>query len=305
MSTLATSSGRPPIRQQPNRILLRSAEVELAIVPELGAKIVSLKNLCTGREWMWSRDSSRALYPSRFGSNFADSSLVGWDECLPTIAACQWNGRSLPDHGEVWSTPWRLEASTETSVTTVVDLSLSPLTFKRTITLSGNEVRADYVLRSRSANPEPFLWAMHPLLAIESGDRLHLSPALQAKIAKEPWVESLNFDASAPACRKSFAAVPSDAAASIEKPVSASVVNLQTGDALRIEWDARENDTLGLWLTRGGWNRHHHLAIEPTNAANDSLTDAFVSRHCGLLAPLSTISWKVRIRLEPSTIPPT
>ena len=32
---------------------LNNEEVELAVVPELGAKIVSLKNRRTGREWMW------------------------------------------------------------------------------------------------------------------------------------------------------------------------------------------------------------------------------------------------------------
>jgi len=29
---------------------------------------------------------------------------------MPTIVACEYEGKTLPDHGEVWSIPWRLES---------------------------------------------------------------------------------------------------------------------------------------------------------------------------------------------------
>ncbi|NJS14752.1 MAG: hypothetical protein HC788_09300, partial [Sphingopyxis sp.] len=44
---------------------------------------------------------------------------------------------------------------------------------------------------------------------------------------------------------------------------SATIRNARTGDALRFDFDPQSVDTLGVWLTRGGWRGYHHLAVEP------------------------------------------
>src|ERR1035438_5385336 len=84
-------------------------ETELVIVPELGARIVSLKNLRTGREWLWFPRSGLKLFGNHWGEDFSRSPLAGIDECFPTIAPCVWDGRSLPDHGELWNTAWHVD----------------------------------------------------------------------------------------------------------------------------------------------------------------------------------------------------
>src|ERR1041385_8547677 len=80
--------------------ILGSQEVEVAVVPELGARIISLKDLRTGREWLWHPAGGRKLFRNRAGDNFARSPLVGVDECLPTIAPFSGQHRVLPDQGE-------------------------------------------------------------------------------------------------------------------------------------------------------------------------------------------------------------
>src|SRR6266581_820604 len=88
--------------------ILCNQEVELAVVPELGARIISLKDLRTRREWLWHPSGGPKLFRNRPSDKFESSPLVGMDECLPTIAPCSWKGRDLPDHGEVWGTAWAL-----------------------------------------------------------------------------------------------------------------------------------------------------------------------------------------------------
>src|SRR5690348_2931219 len=83
--------------------MLNNEEVELVVVPELGAKIISLKNLRTGREWLWCPKGNLKLFKNHPGDEFSVSPLVGIDECLPTILPCCWRERALPDHGEVWN----------------------------------------------------------------------------------------------------------------------------------------------------------------------------------------------------------
>jgi len=74
-------------------------------------------------------------------------------------------------------------------------------------------------------------------------------------------------------------------------------MNIAARDRLQFEWDTDRNNTLGLWLTRGGWNGYHHVALEPANGAADALTDAVKAGQGGLLAPQEKRSWQVKLRV--------
>jgi hypothetical protein len=273
--------------------ILRNESIELAVVPELGAKVVSLRNLRTGREWMASPSADRKLFRNRPGDDFAASTLVGWDECLPTIAPCEWQSRLMPDHGEVWSVPWHVEqaAWARGELTTWVRLAVTPLLFQRTIALGEQEIRLNYSITHTGDGVERFLWAMHPLLTIERGDSLQLQSEVREQLAAETWIDSLDFAGRKPACAKVFA--------HLRGLATAGVRNSTTGDRLAFTWDSEENDTLGLWLTRGGWNGIHHLALEPTNGKPDSLADAAQHNRCGTVPANGEKSWIVRIAIGP------
>jgi hypothetical protein len=273
--------------------VLRNESVELAAVPELGAKVVSLVNLRTGREWMASPERPLRLFRNRPADDFARSTLVGWDECLPTIAPCPWKGRSLPDHGEVWAAAWEVdhEAWRGGALATTVRLAVSPFRFQRTVKLVGWEVQIDYCLINTGDEDERFLWAMHALLTMEEGDRLELPPEVRDQLRGECWVPGLDFGGLTPPCRKAFARPRGE--------TTAGVRNLRSGDALTFQWNTAENNTLGLWLTRGGWNGQHHLALEPANGMPDSLADAAARDCCGTLPARGTKTWSVRISIDP------
>jgi hypothetical protein len=271
--------------------VLESTEVELAMVPELGAKIISLKDRRTGREWMWHPPGGLKLFRNRPGDAFAQGPLAGADECLPTIAPCSWQGRGLPDHGEVWNVPWKvdLEALENGILKTSVRLEISPFHFERAIELRGNEIQISYQLNNRSAVEQQFLWAIHPLLRLQAGDQLELPASTRALLNGATWVDAV------------ASAVPEKTSAKVfAKPVSeglAAIGNPATGERLEFGWSPEENDTLGLWLTRGGWHGHHHFAIEPTNADNDALALAAEQGHCGVVAAGDFTTWRIRLRL--------
>jgi hypothetical protein len=269
---------------------LRNEGIELEVAPELGAKVVSLKNLRTGRDW-FAPATGLKLFRNRRGDDFATSPLLGWDECLPTVAACRWEGRELPDHGEVWSAPWRVEAHEAHKLRTSLSLPLSPFKFTRTLLLQGHVLAATYSLGNLSDRPEKFLWAMHPLITPRVGDRIELKAEARRQLIGAPWLDTLDFGARAPACAKVFARNLTEG--------HAAVVNDRTGDRLALEWNAVEMGALGIWLTRGGWNGCHHLALEPTTTAADSLAVAAAEGQCGIIAPRSTRTWSVRLHLEP------
>ncbi len=296
----ATLAGQSPACRPANRVrtqqgfevlVLNNSEVELAIVPELGAKIISLKNLRTGREWMWHPPSGINLFRNRYGDCFSKSPLVGADECLPTIAPCSWQGRELPDHGEVWNAPWGVDlAAWENGLLkTSVRLQISPLTLTRTIELIGNEIQLHYQLHNHGATDEDFLWAIHPLLRLQPDDQLALPHSTRELLNGASWVDAITSAIPENNCAKKFAAPISEGLAAI--------VNPTTREWLRFEWSPLENDTLGLWLTRGGWHGHHHFAIEPTNGADDNLALAATRKQCGVVAANNSVNWSVRLRM--------
>jgi galactose mutarotase-like enzyme len=293
---------------------LRSSSTEIRVVPDLGAKIIGLKNLETGREWMWRPPGPFRLFRNKLGDPFERSTLVGADECLPTIAPCKWEGRDLPDHGEVWSILWEIDryAWDQGYIKTTVATPVSPFMFERTVRLEEHEVRLDYRLRNVSQKPEPFLWAFHPLLNIVEGDRIALPENVRSVRVEsvdglqdmphgsiKPWPEPLpgveldrmDFGCHSPACAKLFIESPSE--------TCAAIVNSDTGESLVLKFDARQIPALGIWITRGGWNGYKHVALEPTNLAFDSLAEAVPKAPpTGVLPPKGERTWAIKLRLQ-------
>jgi galactose mutarotase-like enzyme len=293
-SSTATIANRRVVRDDFELFVLRNHHVELAVSPALGAKVVSLRNLHSGREWLWHPTTGLKLFRSPPGDDFSRSTLVGWDECLPTIAPCNWKGRALPDHGEAWSTPWDLDSGAwERGVLkTSVRLPILSLHLTRTLTLSGRSLKAEYVLQNPTSLTQEFLWAAHPLLELHEGDRLELTDETRLLLNGDSCLESLQFKDGAPACAKLYAGPL--------RVGRAGVFNPRTGDRLTFEWDTAECDTLGVWLTRGGWHGHHHLALEPTNGSADSLALAATGqKRCGVVPPHGQKTWGIQLHIEP------
>ncbi len=270
--------------------VLASSEVELAVVPELGARIVSLQDLRTGREWLWHPADGLKLFRNQPGDRFEAGPLVGVDECFPTIAPCRHQGRNLPDHGELWTAAWTVDHDAWEAglLRTNASTEISPFDFSRTIELVGSEARLQYQLTNRSATKENFLWALHPLLRLQAGDRLELPSSTRALLNGEPWLDNLSVSG-AGECAKVFAAPVAEGFAAIS--------NRATGDRLEFEWSPTENNVLGVWLTRGGWHGHEHFALEPTNSDADTLSSAAACGRCGTLPGGQTISWRVCLRV--------
>jgi galactose mutarotase-like enzyme len=262
---------------------------------------------------MWHPPGKLNLFRNAFGDPFLKSTMAGMDECLPTLAACEWKGRQLPDHGEVWALPWKVDDASfaECKIATSVSTPLSPFEFERVISVTGNVATFSYRLVNRGAQAEEFVWTVHPLLTLEEGDRMELpgevsefridggsgAPELtKGAVWKYPepfpdfHLDRLQLGANVDGCVKGFT-----------HPLRtglAAVVNDRTGDRLEFQWDTSENNTLGIWLTRGGLNSWHHIALEPTNGAPDSLAQACHQwkRH-GLLTPGKSKQWSFQLNV--------
>lgn len=287
--------------------------LRIGITPELGARIVDLVHLRTGRQWMWKSGRNPQHFRASLGTAFDRGPLFGADECLPTIAPCHWRGRELPDHGEAWTEPWELDEAALAQggrLTTKLRLPISPLLIERTLCLDGDCLRFNYRLENRSEDPQEYLWALHPMMNIEPGDRIVLPDGcrhVQTEVCLgdcplgnrgDVWnwphptdgIDLANLDLGGRRRAVKLYTEPL-----VEG--SAAIVNDVTGERLSFSFDPAKLNTLGIWINRGGFQQAHHVALEPTNAAPDSLAMAIDDwKRFGLLAPGETQCWDLNLQ---------
>jgi len=123
-------------------VTAQNRALALTMLPDLGGKITSIRDLRSGREWLWSNPALPYRRLAYGASYLREADTGGWDECFPTVAACPypshpWQGTPLPDHGELWPQPWRLDIVQDTNggvrLATVSQGVAFPYTFERTV----------------------------------------------------------------------------------------------------------------------------------------------------------------------------
>jgi len=298
--------------------------LSLCLIPELGGKISSLRDLRTGREWLWRnpRQPYRRAQPDSAYVAVADTG--GWDECCPTVAPCAypsapWAGAALPDHGELWSQTPALEVSAGADMVTLNTRwqgRALPYQFERQLrAVAGSaRLRVDYTIANHGDAPLQFIWSLHPLLAIEPSMQLRLPPEARfncwssvpaAGVAESGWRFPLRLGG------HDLTVLPDPSAAVALKlwsdPLGAgqgwAALHGRDG-GLHMRWDPALLPQVGFWMNLGAWSGdggapYYNLGLEPCVGAQDSLAEA-VSRHhlSGELAPGSARAWWLEIELS-------
>lgn len=284
---------------------LANAKVSVSLVPRYGARVVSLKDLASGREWLdgWTPRSARRLHPPRVDGDFMTSPLAGLDECIPTIGRCRVAGRDLPDHGETWDTPAPVdpEAAARGELVSAWKLRSVPVDFTRRITLAGAAVRFAYSATNRTSRPVPFLWAWHGLLSLRRGDRLELPPQVRKIVTRNgvprPWPRAF------PGCDLSTGDLAASGRGNFKGflgplAVGAATVRDARDRSLTLRWPASVHPYIGLYINRGLTRGLHQWAIEATNVRGDVLEKALPDKSpLHWLAPRETRGWTLTARI--------
>ncbi len=299
---------------------MQNESIRAVILPELGGKIGSLVNLKTGREFLL-QPFDRPYRPARYADSFVAYDISGFDECLPTIAACSYpsepfSGAKLPDHGEVWSLPWKYEMRDEELVLEVDGIAL-PYSLRRTARLSGAALELDYEITNRSEHGFNYLWSAHPALTVEPGTEIVLPPGVQEVSvdfsvgnrlpigAVVAWPDAaasngstvkLNFlsGREARTADKLFTPRLSEGYCGLRFP--------STNESIFFRFEPEAVPFVGLWICQGGFPldrpAQFTVALEPCSGRPDSLARAIANKQCPELEPHGSHSWSMRLELQ-------
>lgn len=268
-------------------VCIQNKQLSVSVHVESGAKLISLRSMSTGKEWLVRGDRSNSSGNS-IGDVFSTSSVSGADECIPNIAPGAWQGADLVDHGEAWSVPWKLAegALNLQRIVTEVELPITSWRLKRVVLFEGECAVLSYTLTNLKEEMSAFLWAWHPLFQIHPGDWIQLPEeveSLSVEVARNPdggegdfwsWpgpfsgirLDQLRLGTKDDSYLKAFVGPVKEGKVTLHSPARS--------ESLEISWNPTELPYLGLWICRGGWNGHQHLALEPTTAPADVLDEA-------------------------------
>jgi galactose mutarotase-like enzyme len=301
-------------------ITLDNGVIRLVLLPELGGKISSLLRLTSGREYLISCQGERRGFRKPFyGAAFVNYNNVGFDECLPTIAECQYPegefaGAQLPDHGDVWALPWQYDIQGEELSLCVAGRSLPYLVRKR-LRLEENELVMEYQLQNRSSSAFYYLWSSHPLLNVEPGARIVLPPESDVLLIDSSQGERLgckgesctwpvarlsNVESDDLSVMKSHGNQSDKLYTSRLKNGYCGIHYPRTDESIFFRFDVRTVPYVGLWICHGGIGAYdptqpYTVALEPCSGRPDSLAEAIARRECSHLLPHATDEWSLRI----------
>jgi len=307
----------------PERRVVKADTLEATLLPELGGKVASLR--FRGMELL--QGPLRAYAMRTASMDFEESDASGFDECLPTVAACTIAGAAgevrVPDHGEFWRLPCAVDQRSEGEVALVATGKMFPLRLERTLTVDGSTLRIGYRLENIGKEKTPYLWSAHPLFAVDEGDVIVLPESMKeltvegstggrlgakGRVVTWPVAEALNgarVDLSR--AGKLSDAVGDKVFGECSAEGWAAIERRRAGVRVQVEFDAgptpRPGSYLGLWMCYGGWperqeKRQQCVALEPCTAPGDSLAEALERGCARFLAPGKAANWWMTIAVS-------
>jgi galactose mutarotase-like enzyme len=312
-------------------LVMQNDAMRVVVVAEIGGKIISLVSRHTNREWLWKNPHLALRKPPADATDFGAFDAGGWDEVFPTVNPCRvpnsaWGNRMLTDHGELWYRPWQIVAAgvdsqSGATLTLAVDDPQLPFRFERTLTLAAgmSSLTASYSLINRSTQPLPFIWAAHPLLAIEPGELIQLPIGTRVSVTSIvgltlaadttviswptiPLASGESLDISRVGDQSDCYAVKLFAENVAHGAIE--IVNRSRTEALHLSAETSHALHVGLWLNYGAWSGantapYYNAGIEPTTFPADDLNVAASHETMAQLAPGSTRQWAFTVSFRP------
>lgn len=287
-------------------ISLASSQLQAVIYPALGGRVQNLVDLVTGREWFWT-NPELPLSPSVVGADYDDHWQGGFEELFPNDAGTTLGGVELPDHGELWSSPWDVLRSDDSSATLSVVGPVTGVSVTKSFTLDGPCLHVDYELHNPTGDDLPHLFKLHPAIAV-TGDCAIELPGGSVEPVDPSFSRILPGEG-----RWSWPGPPGGDVSRCHPPSSGlrefvyvhglqegwcAVTDQRLGRRLRLSYPLDDLPYCWLFLTYGGWRGHQVAVLEPCTNYPKDLHEAIQRGTTGLLPGGGAAKMRVTFEVE-------
>jgi hypothetical protein len=285
---------------------LDNGRLRLDLLPAFGGRAWTLEDLERKAQWIW-RNPKISLAAPKKGASYDDSWAGGWEELFPNDAAGEFDGRSLPDHGEWWSRSWEADVVEDSPKRASVRLRLGTRSVKAacekiiTLDAGAKSVHVRYRIENREKSPLRFMLKQHLAAAVSPGDRLELpggtvhavDPDFSTRLKmKAPQDWPAGIDVLPPAgTDREFVYVA-------DLPEGWAGVRRQDGARLRMKFDRKMFPHCWFFMDFGGWRGNYVVVIEPCTNWPKDLTAAAAAGRCASLPPGGVLETAVEVELS-------
>lgn len=296
-------------------VVLENRHLRGVLLPGLGSKLISLVDKRADAELLW-RNDRVPVRPVPFGAAYDDAFLGGWDELFPNDEAEELAGEPMPDHGELWSSPWTVTASGADGEQAWVELELRPPVSatrlrKRLVLGRGADLRVDYEVTNQGRRDLPYLWKGHVAVAVEPGTRVSMAAGeVLVHAFGAPRVRPGGGSFRWPVATESgstydFRELPDTADRGVSELLMATElsegrcgVEHPSGAGLSLEWDRAALPSCWLFGSYGGgWRGLDVLVLEPCTGYGMSVNDGVGAGTHQILPAGGTRRWALTARV--------
>jgi hypothetical protein len=286
--------------------VLQSEQIRVVVDPSRGAKITSLWHEESQREWLLQSEVTNLAAPA-YGSPFTEATFCGWDEMLPTADACTYprepySGVALPDHGEVWSSPWEVDEFTSKSIVCSVRGRALPYRLRRELEVNGSTLSAHYTLSVEAPQSLCVLWAPHPQFAVEAGTHLTMPSEVEELSVSIEGIPAPMTRISVPGegldCTR---IVPKGMGMMLYPDPDATIdwakLTNPDGSWLQMNWGTDNVPYFAVWMDNGRYAPRPVVCPEPMTGYYDDLRRACELDRVLVIEPSKPACWSLHMTL--------
>ena len=299
-------------------LALESDQLAAVFLPEIGSKMASLTDKTSAHEYLWQEPTLGCSRPE-YGTPFDAWDMYGFDDMFPTISACYyhkkpWQGTGLPDHGEVWSLPWKYQLQDGKIHFWVSGIRL-PYRLDKWVYFSAPHIlRFEYRVTNHTPFEQDFIWAAHPLLNMVPGTKILLPPEVKRVVNVLSGGKRLGGYQQVHSWPKTLTPDGMDYKIDTVSPRSSLFEKYYVQDPLREGWAAlyqprtrevialsfpvKEVPYLGIWINEGGFANQYNAALEPCTGAFDRVDLAALHGKVGSVKANSQCRWYLNVTIR-------
>ena len=293
--------------------ILENEWIRSVLAPGFGARILSLIYKPTETEFAWHSPNATP------GGTIGESENVsGFFDCVPTCDPCTFDGKSLPNFGEVAFKPWKVLKADKTPIKVGVSMEakckIYPLLLRKEVSIERNQsiLVLHYELRNTSDEYLEYHYSGHNTLPVSPQHRLVLPHEVtKVKLGYTGRLGRMGEEVTWPIA--SYDKGGQIDLSRIGGPCDGTMENLYT-PRLKEPWCAALNEArreaigfsfegdplryINVCPNNGGWNGYYFAALEPVTGRPDNLEVA-VNRwkDFAVIRPNERVTWTQRIIL--------
>jgi galactose mutarotase-like enzyme len=284
-------------------LFIENDYLKLRILPKLGAKVSSIIYKPQNFEILFQPTENRYSLP-RYEDSFEKYDTSGIDELFPNVEEGKYPfeehlGKKLPDHGEIWSIPWKCRIIDKSIVCTVMSIKFQYI-FERKIHLKKNFITFEYSVKNIGNKKFRGFWTFHGLLAIDEKSELLLNIDKIINVHDSKFLGNIG----------NICAYPIHKGYRVNKFLPKSSKNTEkffllskidkagiilNNGRLKVIYDLKEIPFLGIWKNEGGFKKEYNCALEPSNGFYDSMEIVKKTGKYMEFLPDKKIEWKFSI----------